>query len=320
MTYPNPKNFCGGNFQDWLEVNLIEHCNAHCTWCIERDGYHPTYHAPVDVLIDAALATNKTNIILLGGEPTLYPNLAQLIHGLSEQNRRVWITTNGSRLNWAFVWTHLSEIYGVNISLHHYKLDLNRQITGLRLHQQLLSDAIAALHNIGATVRLNCNVINGYIDSATHIRSYIAWAKQLGADNIRFAELKNDKEHFVDLAKLFDHAYGLNNDPFTFGCHTDCVIDGMPVNFRQMCGLQTALRIKPICPVQYTKDVLYYDGKIYQGWQTMSKTKKLVEEIKKQLTEEEIRELLCLLYQKEQNEKEKIKFPAPTSNISGCMY
>lgn len=41
----------------------------------------------------------------------------------------------------------------------------------------------------------------------------------------------------------------------------------MPVNFRQMCGLQTSKRKKPQNPMQYSKQVLYYNGKIYSGWQ-----------------------------------------------------
>lgn len=35
-----------------------------------------------------------------------------------------------------------------------------------------------------------------------------------------------------------------------------------------MCGLQTIHRPLPINPKQYAKQVLYYDGKIYDGWQS----------------------------------------------------
>ena len=36
---PNKLNFCGGNFQDWLEVMLTPACNGKCSWCIEKNGY-----------------------------------------------------------------------------------------------------------------------------------------------------------------------------------------------------------------------------------------------------------------------------------------
>lgn len=41
----------------------------------------------------------------------------------------------------------------------------------------------------------------------------------------------------------------------------------MPVNFRQMCGLQTELRPKPDNPLKRFHPVLYYDGNVYDGWQ-----------------------------------------------------
>jgi hypothetical protein len=99
-------------------------------------------------------------------------------------------------------------------------------------------------------------------------KTYIDWAKSIGADSVRFAELKIDEDNFVDLGALLNHQYGLNDDPFINGCHKESVIDGMPVNFRQMCGLQTTHRPAPINPKQHAKEVLYYDGKIYAGWQS----------------------------------------------------
>jgi len=72
----------------------------------------------------------------------------------------------------------------------------------------------------------------------------------------------------VDLSKLFEY---LNDDPFTEGCSHDVKINGFDVNFRQMCGLQTPLRPKPVNPQQIIKKVLYYDGLFYDGWQKEKK-------------------------------------------------
>lgn len=266
---PNEKNFCGGNFQDWLEVNLIEKCNGSCAWCIEKNGYHPKEHAPWWVIASKALSSGKTNIILLGGEPTLYPSLQEIIQVIYSAGRKVWITTNGEKLSPSFVLSKLSGITGINISVHSFDLEQNKKIVGVNLEQ--LSDSVAALHEIGASVRFNCNCISGYIDSVENIEQYILWAKSIGADKIRFAELKQDDRGFVDLAKVLNYKYGLNDNPFTCGCNSDAVIHGVHVNFRQMCGLQTSQREKPLDPVQYAKQVLYYDGKFYDGWQTITK-------------------------------------------------
>jgi len=41
MTLPHSKNFCGGNFQDWLEMKLTNVCNGRCEWCVEEGGFRP---------------------------------------------------------------------------------------------------------------------------------------------------------------------------------------------------------------------------------------------------------------------------------------
>lgn len=266
---PNKRNFCGGAFPDWLEVNLTDKCNGNCSWCIEKNGYHPDYHAPWQDIANAALNHGALNIILLGGEPTMYGHIEPLIECLSNEGRHVWITTNGCLLSKKYVQENLRRIYGVNISIHDYNLAVNAAITGIIIKRGKLSSAIKALHEIaGANVRLNCNCIQESIDCASEIINYVKFARSVGANKVRFAELKIYDEGFVDLAKILNYKYGLNDNPFLEGCNSDCVIDGMPVNFRQMCGLQTTRRIKPEDPEQIVKKVLYYDGKIYDGWQT----------------------------------------------------
>ncbi len=322
MTAPNTKNFCGGNFQDWLEVNLIEKCNACCSWCIERSGYHPSFHASTEAIASAAIKTGKTNIILLGGEPLLYSDIASLVKILSSNNRKVWITTNGFLLSDKFVLNKLIGVHGVNISIHHFDLQKNKEITGVLLSENKLKSAISALHQSGAHVRLNCNSISGYIDIKETIFQYVSWAKSIHADKVRFAELKQDDNGFIDLAKVLNYQYGLNDDPFVYGCNSDCVIDGIPVNFRQMCGLQTSRRIAPENPEQYAKEVLYYDGIIYAGWQTIQEKKEMngKDVLKKitnnKLTDEEIEALLKLI---EKMVEREVSRQTPSSS-GGCQY
>jgi pyruvate-formate lyase-activating enzyme len=269
----NPNNFCGGNFQDWLEVNLIDKCNGNCSWCVEKRGFHPKYHAPYPVLASAAINSGKSNIILLGGEPTLYKDISPLIQELVRHNKKVYITTNGSLLTPQYVKDNLEGIAGANISIHHYDLDKNAEVTGIKLDARILSDSLRTMWNMAIGIRFNCNCIQGYIDSEKEIENYINWAKNLIVNKVRFAELKFDEDHFVDLAKIMDYKYGLNDNPFVCGCNQDAVINGMPVNFRQMCGLQTSLRPQHVNTERHPKTVLYYDGKIYDGWQIQKQAK-----------------------------------------------
>lgn len=266
---PNPKNFCGGNFQDWLEVMLTGKCNGKCSWCVERGGFKPKdpYITPHQ-LATAIIETQKKHIILLGGEPTLYGNMRELLEYLVEAKKKVYITTNGSKLEPYYAEFDLKGVTGVNISIHSFPLEKNEEITGVKISGHGLAHAIERLKKRGVGIRFNCNIIRGYTDDLLKVAEYLKLAKRFGADKVRFAELKNDTKNFVGLEEIFGPNFGLNNNPFVDGCNHDAVIGDMPVNFRQMCGLQIPLRPRPDNPELAAKKVLYYDGKIYDGWQT----------------------------------------------------
>jgi MoaA/NifB/PqqE/SkfB family radical SAM enzyme len=280
---PNKRNFCGGAFPNWLEVNLTNKCNGRCSWCVEKIGYKPRKVVEYTTLVNTIKEHGAKNVILLGGEPTLYTNLCLIINDLNNNGHKIWITTNGSTLSKQFVIDNLTGLTGINISIHHYILYKNKDITGIDIKLSDLSDAISELHKHDISVRLNCNCISGYIDSVQEIYSYIGFAKIIGADKVRFAELKIDENNFVDLYKIFNGEYGLNENPFIYGCNIDVIIRDMPVNFRQMCGLQTTKRPYPENPEQIVKKVLYYDGILYNGWQIKGED---------QIDNEKLREIL----------------------------
>ena len=260
-------NFCGGAFDDWLEVMLIERCNGSCEWCVEKNGFHPEFHAPVAQMIEVIANDIADNIILLGGEPLLYRDMAELVNGIKEKN--IYITTNGYLLTKEYIQKNLVGITGVNISIHDYDLEKSKGITGVRLVEDTLEDAIVECRKNDISVRFNCNIIKGHIDTRSAVLAFIAWARDRGVYRVRFAELKNDKEDFISLGKIMDYEFGLNENPFTMGCNKETVINGTHVNFRQMCGLQTECRVRPTNPKNVNeKAVLYYDGNFYSGWQS----------------------------------------------------
>lgn len=262
---PHKDNACSGRYHDWLEVNLTPACNGRCAWCVERHGWHPSRVADWRALVKAANAVGRKNVILLGGEPTLHPHLRSIVTALTDVGHDVWVTTNGSMLSEAA--THLAGARGVNISVHDADLRRNEQVTGVSLSEASLRGAIRTLRESGASVRMNCTCIRGHVESRADVGRYVAWASGIGATHVRFAELKHADGDFVDLSRIFPEC-GANGDPYRLGCSRDTTVDGMPVNVRQMCGLQTALRPRPEHPLKVFHPVLYYDGEVYDGWQS----------------------------------------------------
>lgn len=324
---PHPDNACSGKYDDWLEVNLLSECNASCAWCIEHDGWHPQDKATWYDLCEQIVSSRKKNIILLGGEPTIYPKLSSIVHHLYTAGLNVYTTTNGSMLTPDFASYVLRGTRGINISIHHYNMDTNSDIVGVKLNPDVLRSAIETLHEFGGYVRFNCNCIEGCVDSVDTVYQYIQFAKTMGANSVRFAELKGDGNGFVDIVKMFGGNYGLTQDPYNSGCSINATLLGMPVNFRIMCGLQTHMRPSPPHPEQTLHPVLYYDGNFYNGWQrkeehTMAKSlqqtvERLIAALRVgQITEESaVNDIMRIINSVETTAETEKKSP-----LVGCRY
>lgn len=135
-----------------------------------------------------------------------------------------------------------------------------------------LKQAIKVLKAQNCTVRINCNLVKGYIDSRRAVGKMVAQAEFLHADELRFAELQNSPDEFVDAYAIFE---GLPEDPYSEGCEVDVFARqkqrnpyAMKVRLKLTCGRVNPLR-KPVLstPERTGKTrVLYPNGRITSGW------------------------------------------------------
>ena len=91
---------------------------------------------------------------------------------------------------------------GINISIHHYLEEKNDMVLrggmqdapagkiNLHLDFAALKKAIRILKMQNCSVRINCNLVKGYIDSYRAVGKMVAQAEFLHADELRFAELQ----------------------------------------------------------------------------------------------------------------------------------
>ena len=81
----------------WLTLNRV--CNLRCPWCYARDTHYSqentmdfeTAKKIIDILVEA----NVRKVILIGGEPTLYPDIFKVLDYCYEKNLNTTIATNG---------------------------------------------------------------------------------------------------------------------------------------------------------------------------------------------------------------------------------
>lgn len=262
------KNFCGGSFTEWLAVNLLSDCNAKCKFCIEkREGYTVNKKVDWKTMAEAIVKSDKNKIMLLGGEPTLYKNIDKLILYIrNNSDKEIFLTTNGFKLNETYVEKNLKLLTGISISICHYDINKNKELYGLKHDLKMLQKAIRQLNILNIPVRINCNLLPGYIDDKEEIYKMIEFSKNMGASEIRISETFSDTQH-IKLEEIFNYEYNLNDEPFEKGCLTYANINDYRVVFRQACGLETKNRKPPISPdIEACNDILYPNGKIYSGW------------------------------------------------------
>ena len=289
-----PRNSCAGGYGNCLDVKITNVCNCRCAFCIERGGFSPKEQkSPVELATATISKQDFKNVLILGGEPLMYPHLLQYLELIRPFKEHIYLTTNGTMLNSQ----HMSRsdmeklgkcLDGINISIHHYtekkndlvlKGGIESNAPAGHLSFSALKEAIAILQANGCNVRINSNLVKGFIQSKYGIAKMVELTEELGAKELRFTELQNSPNEFVDAYTIFD---GLPTDPYTQGCEVNLKevaekmsgtihkIASSPVNIRLKltCGRVNPLR-KPVNEQPKRSGethVLYPNGLITKGW------------------------------------------------------
>jgi len=155
-----------------LRVSVTDRCNLRCTYCMPADfaAWLPGDHLlTVDELVevvDVAVGLGVTNVRLTGGEPTLRPDLVDLVARIAglPNAPRMSLTSNGLRL------TELAEplaaagLERVNVSLDTLDADRFSQMTFRDRHADVLAGIEAALAAGLRPVKVNAVLMRGVND------------------------------------------------------------------------------------------------------------------------------------------------------------
>lgn len=289
-----PRNSCAGGYGNCLDVKITNLCNGNCAFCIERGGYSPeNQKGPVELALATVSQAEYQNVLILGGEPLMYPHLIEYLRLIRPYKKHIYLTTNGTLLDQRYVDLEKLGKYldGINISIHHYLEEKNDMVLrggmqdalagkiNLHLDFAALKKAIRILKMQNCSVRINCNLVKGYIDSYRAVGKMVAQAEFLHADELRFAELQNSPDEFVDAYTIFE---GLPADPYTNGCEVDLkdfargssvvltsiITSPMKIRLKLTCGRVNPLRaaVNDIPQRTGMTRVLYPNAQITSGW------------------------------------------------------
>jgi hopanoid biosynthesis associated radical SAM protein HpnH len=80
-----------------LQLEPLHTCNLTCTGCGRIREYSTSLKdmVPLEQCLGAALECDAPMVSICGGEPLIYPKIEELVAGLLDQNRVIYICTNG---------------------------------------------------------------------------------------------------------------------------------------------------------------------------------------------------------------------------------
>jgi len=178
-----------------LYISINDVCNARCKFCnIPNSKSLGSIFdiSKLEVVLKELKKSDRLNrIAITGGETFLNIDLLnQIIDCITKNIEQPFITinTNGSFLNRISDIKNIDEIDGIHISRHHYDDSKNNEIFGIKT--AAMNEINEANKKYGNNlIRLNCNLIKGYIDSYDEVEKYLNIAIQNDIFRVGFVGL-----------------------------------------------------------------------------------------------------------------------------------
>ncbi|HEX7587352.1 MAG TPA: GTP 3',8-cyclase MoaA, partial [Anaerolineae bacterium] len=153
----------------YLRISLTDRCNFRCVYCMPADmQFAPSSHLLQDEellrLVRIATRVGFDRVRLTGGEPTVRPNLVNLVAGIASIPgiREIAMTTNAMRLEKLAAPLARAGLNRVNISIDTLDAERFYKITRFGKLEQVWRGIRAAESAGLSPIKLNAVVVRGY--------------------------------------------------------------------------------------------------------------------------------------------------------------
>ncbi|KAI8145290.1 putative molybdopterin cofactor synthesis protein A [Fennellomyces sp. T-0311] len=184
-----------GRQHNYLRISLTERCNLRCTYCMPEEGVPLTPHDKLlttdEILSLARLFVSQgvTKIRLTGGEPTVRPDLIDIVRGMNEFKQfglqSIGITTNGIALKRKLPALYDAGLDSLNISLDTLDRHMFEIMTRRRGFDNVLASIRQATDLGFKSVKINSVVMRGTNDD--QVMNFVAFTQD-NPVNVRFIE------------------------------------------------------------------------------------------------------------------------------------
>lgn len=258
-----------------LYIHINKMCNARCGFCNIYKQHSPKVgfdvHKLSEVLIELIRVNKLGRIAITGGETFLDIELLDNVLSTIKRTIKspiVTINTNASMLYKLCQLKNIDVLTEIRISRHHYLDQKNDSVFETKC--ATLSDISEAVKKYGNIIKLNCNLIKGYIDSVSEISKYLDTVSSIGILEVGFVGLMPFNqyciEHYVDYSSFnfSDNFLRVRNLADRNICQCDNLLYSSPktckivqIYFRQVLELKCA----------YCRQFTYsYDNNLIAGF------------------------------------------------------
>ena len=220
------------NISDNLYLSIVatNTCNKNCPYCINSLTDN-SLQLPIEkAKINIKNAVDKLGVkeaVILGGEPTLYPHLIELIQFLKRDCnlRNVGLTTNGIKFrNLDFFESVVkTNIDFINISYHNHN-DLFRPYELLDIYNRFCS-----IKNHNQKIRINTNVWKGNNDTIDSLINFISQISMC-CDEIRVSNIIR-KDNFSVNPNIVDDALDMYMEDSEYEVLFNKLLEHYKVNY-----------------------------------------------------------------------------------------
>lgn len=182
----------------YLSVVATNACQCNCPYCINSltdKSLSLPYEKATANIVKAVSKLGVKEAVILGGEPTLYPRLMDLIRFLKEdcKLRRVGFTTNGIQLTNT---DYLIDL--INTGVDFINISYHRHDEFIRLDQLCQIRSVFTTHaNAGQKIRINTNIWKGNHDNLDNLLDFIH-VISICCDEIRISNLIHKDDFSVN--------------------------------------------------------------------------------------------------------------------------
>ncbi len=237
ITLRSKENYCMGRMGPRLCIQTTTACNGKCFFCVGR--YNKPSHTNVDEIIKNAILLDKyPNVLLLGGESTLFPDdLVKIINAIAPYKKKITVNTNGHNLKCLLPVANKLDKLIVSVMGDE---KTNFKIIGVNPELHLIKE----FHEINPKLKLrvNCVVNKNGIDSYDKMKAFAEDMKNKGFTSVKFSEMSTDDpndQNFIDLQELLKpHCKDVHqNDTLQCGCYLE------PKSLEEEFGIKTILNL-----------------------------------------------------------------------------